>query len=146
MKQKQLRSVVFVLVVVALLAGSFLAGRISAGRRVVRAQSPGAPAAPADPNTSAFYCGNVDNVASFDNRIHLRCETTNNVGGDLVRFYAYPTSGASGYTANRMLAVGQIAYALNRRVWIFYQANSSYNPPSCVSNDCRLLVGISMLE
>jgi hypothetical protein len=146
MKYSQLRSVILGLVVVALLTGSFLAGRTFADRRVARAQSEGAPAAPADPSFSSFYCSNVNNVASFDNRIHLRCATTNNVGGDLVRFYAYPTSGSSSSTANRMLAVGQIAYALDRGVWIYYQASTSYNPPSCNSGDCRLLVGISMLE
>lgn len=146
MKYTPLRFAVLGLFVAALLVGSFLAGRTFAGGRVIHAQSEGVPAAPADPSFSAFYCSDVNNVAAFDNRIHLRCATTNNVGGSLVRYYAYPTSSSGGWTANRMLAVAQIAYALNRPVWIYYEANTAYNPPGCNTGDCRLVVGVSMVE
>lgn len=146
MEHSQLRSAVFFLVVLAMVTGSFLAGRTLTELRVLRAQSQDVPAAPADPSFSSFYCSDVNNVASFDNRIHLRCSTVNNVAGDPVRYYAYPTGSSSGYTANRMLAVAQIAYALDKPVWIYYQASTSYNPPGCNTGDCRLIVGVSVVQ
>jgi len=147
MEQKQLRSIVFVVVLLALLTGSFFAGRSIADRRVSHAQSEGAPAAPADPNFSSFACTNVSNVAVFENRIHVKCATVNVVGGTYnVYYYAYPTGSFDGYTASRMLAVGQTAFALDKPVWIYYEASTSYNPSGCNTGDCRLLVGLSMVE
>jgi hypothetical protein len=146
MGYRQLRSAIFVLVVVVLLAGSFLAGRRAADRRVIHAQGDGVPAAPADPNFSTFACTNVSNVAVFENRIHVKCASVNIVGGNNVYYYAYSTGGLDGYTANRMLAVGQTAFAMDKPVWLYYEASTSYNPPGCNTGDCRLLVGISMVE
>ena len=146
MVQKKLRSVVFVFIVLALLAGSFLVGRSFADPRASHAQSEGVPAAPADPNFSSYACLNVSNVAVFENRIHVKCATVNVVGEDNVYYYAYPTGSFDAYTANRMLAVGQTAFALDKPVWIYYEASRDYNPPSCNLGDCRLLVGLSMLE
>jgi hypothetical protein len=31
-------------------------------------------------------------------------------------------------------------------VAIFYDADSAHNPPGCYTTDCRLLLGISMIE
>ena len=90
----------------------------------------------------SFGCTSIDNVASFDNRIHVHCATSNGS----IEYYAYPTSGSNGYTANRMLAVGQTAFALGKGVVIFYQSSTSYNPPGCNTGDCRLLTGLSMLK
>jgi len=147
MPHKKLRFIVFVFTVLVLLAGSFVAGRILADRRVSHAQSEGVPAAPADPNFSSFACTNVSNVAVFEDRIHVKCSTVNVVGGTYnVSYYAYPTGGFDGYTASRMLALGQIAFALDKPVWIYYEASTSYNPTGCNTGDCRLLVGLSMVE
>ncbi len=146
MEQKKLRFVVFLFVVLALLAGSFVAGRSLADRRVSHAQSSDVPAAPADPNFSSFTCANVSNVAVFENRIHVKCATAKVVGTDNVYYFAYPTGSFDGYTASRMLAVGQTAFALDKPVWIYYEASTSYNPPGCNTGDCRLLVGLSMVE
>ena len=146
MESKKVRTIVFLFVVLALLAGSFFAGRSLAGRRVIHAQDEGAPPAPADPNRSSFACTNVSNVAVFENRIHVKCTTVNVVGTDNVHYYAYPTGSFDGYAASRMLAVGQTAFALDRPVWIYYEASTDYNPPGCYLHDCRLLVGLSMVE
>ncbi len=146
MEQRKLHSVVFVLIVLALLAGSFLVGRSFADRRVSHAQDDGIPPAPADPNWSSFACSNVNNVAVYENRIHVKCASVNIVGTNNVYYYAYPTGGFDGYTASRMLAVGQTAFALDKPAWLYYEANISYNPPGCNTGDCRLLVGISMVE
>lgn len=142
MQRRQLRSAVFVLALFALLAGTFFAGRTFAGSRVVRAQGDVGLAAPADPTLASFGCTTIDNVAAFDNRIHVRCATANGS----IQYYAYPTTGSDGFTANRMLAVGQTAFALGEGVVIFYQASTSYNPPGCNTGDCRLLVGLSMVK
>ncbi len=146
MEQKRLRSVVFVFIVLALLAGSFIVGRSFADRRVSHAQSSDVPAAPADPNFSSFACTNVSNVAVFENRIHVKCASVNIVGTNNVHYYAYPTGSFDGYTASRMLAVGQTAFAMDKPVWLYYEASTSHNPPGCNTGDCRLLVGISMVE
>ena len=63
MEHRQLRSAIFVLVLVALLVGSFFVGRGFADRQVSYAQGEGIPPAPADPNFSSFACTNVSNVA-----------------------------------------------------------------------------------
>jgi len=142
MDQRKFRVAVLVVSVLALLAGSFLAGRALVGSMAIRAQGDITPAASADPNYTPFSCTSIDNVAAFDNRIHVRCATPNGS----IKYYAYPTSGSNGYTANRMLAVGQTAFALGKGVVIFYQPSSSYNPPDCNTGDCRLLTGLSMLK
>lgn len=142
MEHRQSRATVLVVVALALLAVSYLVGRALAGSRTVHAQDPVVLAAPADPNYTSFSCTSIDNVAAFDNRIHVRCATANGS----IKYYAYPTSGSNGYTANRMLAVGQAAFALGKGVVIFYQPSSSYNPPDCNTGDCRLLTGLSMVK
>lgn len=147
MAHRHLRFIISALVLLALLAGSFFVGRSFADRQVSYAQSEGIPAAPADPNFSSFACTNVSNVAVFENRIHVKCATVNVVGGTYnVYYYAHPTDSFAGYTASRMLAVGQTAFALDKPVWIYYEASTSYNPTGCNTGDCRLLVGLSMVE
>ena len=146
MVQKKLHSLVFAFIVLALLAGIFLVGRSFAERRVSYAQSSDIPAAPADPNFSSFACANISNVAVFQNRIHVKCATVNIVGTSNVYYYAYPTGGFDGYTASRLLAVGQSAFTLDKPAWLYYEPNTSYNPPGCNTGDCRLLVGLSVVE
>jgi hypothetical protein len=143
MKRSMVRSSVFVVVVLALLAGSYLAGRLLARPKTVQAQAGPGPVSPATADAVlSFYC-DVTNVAAYDNRIHVRCLTSPGSG---IWFFAYPISGASGYTANRMLAVAQTAFALNEDVYIYYMLNSDSNPPGCYATDCRLMTGISMVE
>jgi hypothetical protein len=141
MGQNKLRSFAFAFVVLVLLAGSFHVGRSSADRRVSAAQMAVSPASPDSPEAS-FAC-DVTNVAAFDNRIHVRCSVS---PGNGIYYFAHPTSSGSGWTANRMLAVAQTAFALNKPVWVYYNLSSDYNPPGCYTSDCRLLTGISMVE
>jgi threonine/homoserine efflux transporter RhtA len=80
------RSSVFVLVTLALLAGGFFAGRLLAGSKAVQAQSGPDPVSPASVDAvESFNCLNVANVAAYDNRIHVRCLTS---PGDNVWFFA----------------------------------------------------------
>jgi hypothetical protein len=145
MQHRLFRTVVVLVAVVALATVSFLAGRAFIGSRVSHAQGEVNPSMPADINAS-FSCSHVDNVAAFDSRIHVRCSTVNVVGTDNVRYYAYATNGSNGYIANRMLAVSQTAFALGKGAVIFYDPDSAHNPPGCYTSDCRLILGISMVE
>jgi hypothetical protein len=140
MKREVIRRAVFVLAVVGLLAGSFVAGRLLAGPEGAQAQAGANSVSPASPEAN-LYC-HVNNVAAFDNRIHLRCDES--VGS--IRYFAYPTGSSSGWTANRMLAVAQTAYALGKPVWVYYVSSSDSNPTDCNTGDCRLLTGVSMVN
>ena len=141
MKRSVIRRAVFVLAVVGLLAGSFIAGRLLAGSEGAQAHAETNFASPASVEAS-FAC-HINNVAAFHNRIHVRCNETPGGG---IWYFAYPTGSSNGYTANRMLAVAQTAYALGKPVWIYYVLSSSSNPTDCNVGDCRLLTGISMVN
>lgn len=141
MKRSVLRRAVFVLVVFGLLAGSFFAGRLLAEPEVAQAHAEITSASPTSIEAS-FYC-TVNNVAAFDNRIHLRCTLPSSEGAT---YFAHPTGSSNGYTASRMLAVAQTAYALGKPVWVYYVSSSSSNPPGCNLGDCRLLTGVSMVN
>jgi hypothetical protein len=141
MKRLPIRRAVLILAVLGLLAGSFFAGRLLAGPEVAKARAEASSVSPASPEAS-HYCS-VNNVAAFDNRIHVRCSTS--PGGGVI-YFAHPTGSSNGYTANRLLAVAQTAYALGKPVWVYYVSSSSSNPPGCNLGDCRLLTGISMVN
>jgi hypothetical protein len=141
MKRSVVGRAVFFLAVVGLLAGSFVAGRLLAGPVGAQAQAETNSVSPANPEAS-FAC-HINNVAAFDNRIHVRCNETPGSG---IWYFAYPTGSSSGYTANRMLAVAQTAYALGKPVWIYSVWDSDSNPTGCNISDCRLLTGVSMVN
>ena len=136
-----IRGMVFVLVVLGLLSGSFFAGRLLAGSDSAQAHAEVNPISPT--SIEASHACTLNNVAAFDNRIHVRC--TSSPDGS-IWYFAHPTDSFSGYTASRMLAVAQTAYALGKPVWIYYVSGSSSNPPGCNTGDCRLLTGISMVN
>ena len=141
MKRSVVSRAVFVVAVFGLLAGSFVAGRLLARPEVAKAHAEDTYASPASLEAS-FKC-TVNNVAAFDNRIHVRCSTS---PGDNIWYYAYPTGSSNGYTASRMLAVAQTAYALGKPLYVYYVSSSSSNPPGCNIGDCRLLTGVSMVN
>jgi hypothetical protein len=142
MKRSTVIQSVFVLLVLGLLAGSFFAGRFLAGPKAVQARTEPNPVSPA--SIEASLACHINNVAAFDNRIHVRCDEY--VPETAIHYFAYATDGWSGYTANRMLAVAQTAFALGKPVWVYYVSSSSSNPPGCNTSDCRLLTGISMVN
>jgi hypothetical protein len=139
MKGSVVRRAVFVLVVPTLLAGSFFAGRLLAGQKTVQARAEAGPVSQSGIESIYTY---IDGVAAYDDRIHVHTTTS---PGDGIYFFAYPTGGSSGYTANRLLAIGQTAGVLNEDVQLFYDPNPESNPPGCDTSDCRLLTGIAML-
>lgn len=130
--------------VIALLGISFYAGRVLArpvtsGQAQVNIQTDGAdiPNAP----DASFTCPIINNIAAFNNRIHLRCSNSN--GGIL--YYAYANDPAHATVANQILAVSNTAFALGSGVYVYYYTDSSLNPPGCNVNDCRGLSGVSIV-
>jgi hypothetical protein len=144
MKQKYSVWIVYCALIAGLVAGSFLAGKAIARPRIASAQDAAGSNAPDAPNASNFHCTDINNVAAFDNRIHLRCATANPVGTDTVYYYAYANDAAHATTANEMLAIGNTAFALGKGVYLYYNADPALNPPGCNTGDCRGLVGVSM--
>jgi len=141
MKRQPFVWIGYAVLLIALLGIAFLAGRIAARPNVADAQAPASVDPLAVPNAASFSCS-VDNVAAFENRVHLRC-TTSPGGG--IYYFAYASDPAHFSAANQMLAVANTAFALGKPVVVFYNSDSSLNPPGCNVGDCRGLVGVSML-
>ena len=145
MKDKFLVRSGYVALIVVLLVISFFVGRVLAKPGVANAQdgiTESAPDFPNAPNASSFYCTSVTNVASFENRVHLRCSNAN----EGVIYYAYPNDASHIGVANQILAISNTAFALSKGVWVYYNASSTLNPPGCNIGDCRGLVGVSMVQ
>jgi hypothetical protein len=132
----------YAVLLIALLGIAFLAGRAAARPSVASAQAQAGADLLAVPNAASFYCS-VNNVAAFDTRVHLRC-TTSPGGG--IYYFAYASDPAHFSTANQILAVANTAFALGKPVWVYYNSDSSLNPPGCNAGDCRGLVGVSMVQ
>ena len=88
-----------------------------------------------------FLCPSINQVAVFENRIHLRCSTADGS----IRYFAYATDPEHAETANQILAIGNTAFVLGRSIYLFYNSNSALNPPGCLVSDCRGLFGVSMV-
>jgi hypothetical protein len=145
MKQKYLVWMGYCALVAGLIAGTFFAGRALARPKVARAQDITGSNAPQAPSGS-FECTNIDNVAAFVGRVHLRCATGRIVGQDTVYYYAYATDSAHATTANELLAIGNTAFALGKGVFLYYNDDPALNPPGCNPSDCRGLTGASMVQ
>jgi hypothetical protein len=143
MRRESFASIVYGVPVIALLGGAYIAGRATSNRSLASAQA-GAAAGPlAVPHASSFLC-TVNNVAAFDNRVHVRC--TSSPGGGGIYCFGYPSDPAHFSTANQILAVANTAFALGRPAWVYYHSSSSMNPTGCNTGDCRGLFGVSMVE
>ena len=75
MKRQPFVWIGYAVLLIALLGIAFLAGRIAARPNVADAQAPASVDPLAVPNAASFSCS-VDNVAAFENRVHLRCTTS----------------------------------------------------------------------
>jgi hypothetical protein len=130
------------LVALALVGGSYILGARSMGTRRVSAED-GLPAIdPAAPEaTSSTFTCNINQVAVWENRIHVRCSPAN---GNIA-YFAYATDPLHGAQANRYLALADTAYALGHRLVVGYWSDSMANPPSCNANDCRKITALTMV-
>ena len=135
MKHKYRTWIFYAVLVLGLVAGSFLIGSMRESTRAVQAKDVLAPAAP---DGSPFFC-NISDIAVYESRIHVKC-----VPGDGVIFYfAYATDSAHSSNANRFLATANSAYAVGDHLWVWYDTNSSHNPPGCLISNCRLMQGLA---
>jgi hypothetical protein len=147
MKHKVLVWGGYATLIIFLLFISFYAGRSLAkpgdvlAKGYVEASLPDPPNALNAPNAN-FYCASVNNVAAFDNRVHLRCSPADGS----IAYFAYATDPSNIATANQILAVANTAFALGEGVWVYYYSSSDYNPPGCNIGDCRGLYGVSMVK
>jgi hypothetical protein len=143
-KKKHLVWILYCALIAGLVSGSFVAGRAIARPNVASAQAVPGSNAPEAPNAAYFQCPQIVSVGVFYNRIHLQCGTTNTIGSDIVRYYAYPNDAAHATGANELLALGNTAYALGKGAVLFYNSTSSDNPAGCNTGDCRGLTGATI--
>lgn len=146
MKKKLLIYVGFSTLIVVLLIVVFSAGQALARPATTLAQEDLNESLPSFPNAPDFLshgCTTVNNVAVFEDRIHLRCS---NPYSGTIAYFAYPTDPAHAATANQILAIANTAFALGKGVYVYFNSNSSLNPSGCNISDCRGLVGVSMVQ
>ncbi len=145
MKSKVVPLVSYIAVAVVLLVLSFFAGRIlNNSATAVRAELDTQANKMENINSPdvSFYCGTINNIAAFNNRIHIRCSNDNNG----IYYYAYANDTSNAMVANQLLAAANTAFALGKGVWVYYNSDSSFNPTGCYTTDCRGLTGISILQ
>ena len=130
-------ALIIILLVISFYAGQALAKPTTSVRAQDNIQA-SEPNIPNEPN-AVFHCPVVTGIATFTNRIHLRCNTANN---GTIYFYAYPNDSAHSVVAGQMLAVINTAYALGKGVDVYYYPDSGSNPPGCGTGDCRGLWGV----
>lgn len=102
------------------------------------------------------YCY-ISEVAAFENRVHLRCRAggrpgvvtppDNSANGRYAQsiFYFAVDARAQQDLASRVVELGSAALAQDRDLLIAFRSAPSENPPGCLPQDCRRLVGVVML-
>jgi hypothetical protein len=122
------------LVVLLLLLVAAL-GVLAMGRHSVQAVQ----SAPPQSVMASFSCTPFD-VGVFIARVHVRCTTSVNVNGNIVWWWAYPTSDSAG--ASRFLSLFETAKATATNVTIYYDPNDlTGNTFGCGNADCRRIWG-----
>ena len=129
------RWIPYLVVTLVLAAACFLVGNLFVERSV--AQEPAADALAA-PDASGTC--DIETIATFENRIHVRCKPSSGGIGATIVYFAAPTSDSR--QTNRLLAMLMTAYVLNIDPWVYWNSSSSANPSGCISTNCRLLEGV----
>jgi len=82
----------------------------------------------------------VDEVATFQNRVHVRCQGQET----WPRYYAVPTSSSS--EAARLVTLGTAALmsAGDLRLWVLFEAYEHYDSFGCSNSDCRRPIEIRL--
>lgn len=128
------------------------------GRVTIPSVGPGGVAALPAATELGRTCFIAD-VAAFINRIHVHCAPAGTTFGNglYVHDYAPPPEPDAGIVyfavgaasdpalADRVIAVATSATQQNRQVQILYRTNPAENPPGCQANDCRRLVGLTLI-
>ena len=119
---------------VLLVSALLLVGSISPQAKAVAA----APVAP----SSYFVCTPVS-VATFTNRVHVRCSAEAPPGG----IYWFGVSTSNSASASRFLSIFTTAKVTGKNVAIWYDvSDTSGNAWGCGSSDCRTATGAEVLQ
>jgi hypothetical protein len=82
-------------------------------------------------------------VASFSNRVHVRCST---LAPGNIRYFAWCTAQDS-VAASRYLSVFTTAFAMGKNLTIYYTASDlSGTTCGCLSSDCRVVSGVEVVQ
>jgi hypothetical protein len=127
------------LLVLFLLAGSFLLGLSHKENDIASAQAEVSSELPITADASRFFC-QVDSVAVYEDRIHIRC----NPGDGDINFFAHATDSVNAQNADRMLVLANTAYALGKSVYADYIDDPAQNPSGCQVSNCRQLIAITL--
>ena len=138
MSKKTIQKVTYALIVVLLLLGSFFAGRLLNKPMHVQAQEN-----PGDETRGvvSFNC-DIDQVAIYSDRAHIKCANFIIVGSDTVRYFAIANDKENEMLINRVMAIGLTNLSMNRSVNVWFSSVSSNNPSGCQSADCRKLLAL----
>ena len=101
------------------------------------APPPFKPAAPADARNCIIAA-----VYVIPSLIVVNCTTPQPAD---VYWYAIHGDAAHAREANRYLVLLNTAWSLNQDVQLFYNADSTANPPGCLAADCRMLTGVWLI-
>jgi hypothetical protein len=142
MYKKYAQRVLFVSTIVGLMLASFFVGRMLNKPMTVQAQE---VTGDETRGSASFNC-NVNQVAIYSDRAHIRCVSPVVVGSDTVYYFAIANTRENEMFINRVMAIGLTNMSMNRAVYIWYDTLSSNNPPGCQTNDCRLLLAASGLN
>lgn len=82
----------------------------------------------------------IDSIHATGHSLMLRCTTDSPTN---VYAYALPVDAANRDYANRALVLMNTAYALGENLRIYYENDSTLNPPSCTIN-CRGLMWVEI--
>lgn len=138
MSNKTIQKVLYAVVVVLLLLGSFFAGRLLNKPMNVQAQED-----PGDETRAvvSFNC-EIEQVAIYSDRAHIKCDNSIVVGTDNVSYFAIANDKENEMLINRVMAIGLTNLSMNRYVNVWFSSVSSNNPSGCQSNDCRKLLAL----
>jgi hypothetical protein len=82
-------------------------------------------------------------VASFSNRVHVRCST---LAPGNIRYFAWCTAQDS-VAASRYLSVFTTAFAMGKNLTIYYTASDlSGAACGCQTSDCRVIYGAEVVQ
>jgi len=103
---------------------------------------------PVQAGQAAAGCSVVD-VATFNNRVHIHCETPVNPcslqSGSCASLPKPPTYVAvelNSAMASTVIQLGLFALTSKHLLTVFYDDNAGANPPGCNANDCRRIIGV----
>ena len=139
MSKKTIQKVIYALVVVLLLMGSFFAGRLLNKPIDVQAQEdPGG-----ETRATQISDCDIDNVAIYSDKALIKCSTPIFVDPDTVYYFAIANTKENEMLINRVMAIGLTNMSMDRHVYVSFDTLPEHNPSGCHVNDCRKLLAVN---